>query len=238
MSPPLRSPAGTAVLTAPPPTVRRARVPPGSPPPDDGDGGDGGGGGGNPGDFARPGDPDGVGPLALALTMVGITTLFVVVMAVWWFLRRDAANGGTAPESGVPALVWISTALLLASSAGLERAARRQRRVAERPDAVLLRWLGLSLLLGTAFLLAQVRLWLGLWRDGFVPASSGLAAGFFALTGLHALHALGGLGFLGTLTLRLRRAQGRAPSVRLGALFWHFLGLLWLALLTVLFGLA
>jgi heme/copper-type cytochrome/quinol oxidase subunit 3 len=77
------------------------------------------------------------------------------------------------------------------------------------------------------------------WRAGVVPATSGYAAVFFAITGLHALHVLCGLGILGVLALRLgrgaRSAASAARSVRLGALYWHFMGLLWLVLFALLY---
>ena len=79
----------------------------------------------------------------------------------------------------------------------------------------------------------QVTLWAAVWSAGLVPASSGYAAVFFALTGLHALHVLGGLAFL-TALLR-RAAREGAVSLRHGAVYWHFMGVLWLVLFTLLY---
>lgn len=208
----------------------RPPTPPERPP---GDGGGGGGSNDKDGEFAPAGDPEGIGPFALGLTLVGITTLFVVVIVAWWILRRGTL---AAERTWPPALLEplaLSTILLLGSGVAVEFAARRERLGASGRRASR-RWLTTALGCGAAFLLAQLQLWLGLSRAGFVPASSGLAAGFFALTGLHALHVLGGLGFLGSLAVRLRRARDRVPSVRLGAVYWHFMGGLWLVLLGIL----
>lgn len=231
MTPPVSIEAGrvAAVLVAP---RRGRRREPGGPPrlpPEDSDGGGDGGGGGPP----PAGGADEVGPFALALAMTGITTLFAVLIAVWLFLRRPAPDWRVADAGALDALLF-GTACLLASSAAVELAARRARGgMAERRAT--LRWLGASLGLGLAFLAAQVWLWVGLWRAGLVPSASGYAAVLFALTGLHALHALGGLGFLGALALWLRRSAERVPSVRLGAVYWHFMGALWLVLFTLLY---
>ncbi len=215
--------AGTGVLAPTRRGRRRAHDGPPPVPPADGGGGRGGGGGQD----SSAGGADGFGPFALGLAMAGITTLFLVLIAVWFFLRRPAPDW-RASESP-PAALWLSTACLMASSVAVELAARRAR--ASRPRAAR-RWLGLSLVLGLAFLAAQAALWTSLWRAGLVPAASGYAAVFFALTGLHALHALGGLGFLGFLAL----GHARTPaSLRLGAIYWHFMGAIWLVLFALLY---
>ena len=195
-------------------------------PPRDGDGG-GGGGGDDHGGFAAAGGPGDVGPFALGLALTGITTLFFVLIAVWLFLRRPAPDWHPA---SAPRALWLSTLFLAASSLAVERAARAARREEQRTTR---RWLGASLALGLAFLAAQALLWTSLWRAGFVPAAGGYAAVFFALTGLHALHVLGGLVFLAFLAHGLRRAR-RVPSVRLGAIYWHYMGAIWLVLFTLL----
>jgi heme/copper-type cytochrome/quinol oxidase subunit 3 len=225
-------PAGTlAVQVAPRPSRRRSSGPPPAPPDDHGGGGDGRDGGDG---FAAPSDAGGLGPFALVLALGGITTLFLVLIAVWLFLRRPAPDWRAALGTGALEALWISTACLATSSATVELAARRARR--GRRGATR-RWMLASLLLGAAFLAAQVHLWLALWRAGLVPGASGYAAVFFALTGLHALHVLGGLAFLGAMAVRL--PAGEEPvgglGVRLGAVYWHFMGGLWLLLFTLLY---
>ena len=174
-----------------------------------------------------------MGRLGLGLALSGILTLFLVLIAVWLLLRRPAKDWSAGGPSAALHILWASTALLLASSATVERAARR-----ERGDAAgrTRRWLGVSLLLGALFLGAQVALWTVLWNAGLVPSSSGYAAVFFALTGLHALHVLGGLVFFAGLYLALNpKRKGPRPSVRMGALYWHFMGGVWLVLFTLLY---
>ncbi|MSR63956.1 MAG: hypothetical protein EXS08_16140 [Planctomycetes bacterium] len=227
---PLQS-GGSAVLV-PPRRIKRTRgAPPGSPPER------GGGGGGGDGEgLPSGGGADEVGPFALALVLVGISTLFLVLIAVWLFLRRPAPDWRAESGPALQALL-LSTLCLLASSVAIERAARLARRVAVQRNAACT-WLGASILLGLGFLGAQLALWSALWRAGLVPASSGYAAVFFALTSLHALHVLGGLGFLSALWRRLHGAApapAAATSVRLGAVYWHFMGALWLVLFSLLY---
>jgi len=220
-----------AVLVAPRGHRRRRHgAPPLVPPVDE----NGGGGGGNDDGSWRAGGAEEIGPFALALALAGITTLFLVLIAVWLFLRRPAPDWRATGAAGALDALWLSTACLVASSAAVELAARCARAGASARRATQ-RWLAASLVLGLGFLAAQAFLWAGLWRAGLVPSASGYAAVFFALTGLHALHVLGGLGFLGALSLWLRRSATHVPSVRLGAVYWHYMGALWLVLFTLLY---
>src|SRR5262245_53867590 len=141
MAPPTETHAGAAAVLAP--LRRKRRRSHGAPPfvpPEDGGGGDGGGDGFVPRDGA-----EGVGPFALGLALTGITTLFLVLIAVWLFLRRPAPDWRATARA--PDALWISTACLLASSIAVELSARHARRgPAERPAAR--RWLAWSLVLG------------------------------------------------------------------------------------------
>jgi cytochrome c oxidase subunit 3 len=226
---------GTGVL-APPKDVHRPRraAPPRTPP---GDGDDSGGG--DRQRFGGEGDersPEGAGSLGLALALAGIATFFVVLVAVWLFLRRHERDW--PPEGGwtPPHALWISTLLLAASSALVERAARLARAPTWRP--ALLRTLAAGFVLGLAFLGAQVFLWRTLWRDGLLPSTSGYGAVFYALTGLHGLHVAGGLVYLARVGLDLFAPEAflrRRHGVRLAATYWHFMGALWLVLFTLLY---
>jgi heme/copper-type cytochrome/quinol oxidase subunit 3 len=69
-------------------------------------------------------------------------------------------------------------------------------------------------------------------------AASLYAFGFYVLTGLHALHVIGGLVPLGITTAHARRGAYTASShagVDFIAMYWHFLGAVWLVLFVVLY---
>lgn len=212
--------AGPAVLT--PPRQRRRSEDPPRQPPDDGHGDGGGGGGGDQG--PAPGSaPGGPGLLALGLVVLGVTTLFLVLVAVALLLRRPAPDWHAATVELPLVRLAASSLALLASSLALERAARRPR--APR------RALALGLGAGLVFLGLQGGLWLALFARGAVPAAGGYLAVLYLLTALHAAHVLGGLGYSIRLFLQ---AQPAPAALRLAALYWHFMGLIWAVVLALL----
>jgi len=206
--------AGPAVLT-PPRRSRRGAGPPLRPP----GGGDGGGGNGEVPEAAS----EGPGFLALGLVVLGVTTLFLVLVAVALLLRRPAPDWHAAAVELPLAQLAASTLMLLAASGALEHAARRPRRA-----RFALAW---GLAAGLAFLGLQSGLWLALFARGAVPAAGGYLAVLYLLTGLHALHVLGGLGY--SLRLLWQPSPAQA-ALRLAALYWHFMGLIWVVVLALL----
>ena len=236
----LDSRGGAGVLAPPRPPASRQRerggpLPPR--PPEDG-GGDGGRGGGGDrgGDGAHPDGPSpAAARFALLLALIGISTLFLVLVAVWVLLRRGEPDPARGASFLPPDALWVSTLVLLASSAAIERGARAAR---GGPSSLVARWLGASLLLGLGFLAAQGVLWWSLVQRGLVPASGAYGAVLYAMTGLHALHVAGGLVAMAGAIVRLRGPLGpldRAPRIRLCATYWHFMGAVWLALFAVLY---
>ncbi len=235
---------GTSVLAPPKPRIerytekprRRSGGPPAPPePPGDSGGGWGGGRdeGGHEGDEGRgffAGPPPGARHFALVLALAGIGTLFGVFLAAWLFLRRREPDVLRASPLVPPNALWVSTLVLAASSATIARAALALGR-----PRIVSRWLLVSLLLGLGFLCAQAWMWWMLIRQGVVPATGAYGAIFFALTGLHGLHVLGGLGCMAFAASRALRAHLEADTVRLCAVYWHFMGLLWIAIFAVLY---
>jgi cytochrome c oxidase subunit 3 len=124
--------------------------------------------------------------------------------------------------------------VLFLSSLAVERA-----RAAARADAGprVVDWLVAATLLGLAFLGGQLVAWRGLVADGFFLSSNPHAAFFYMLSGVHGAHVLGGLGALGWTLGRARAgAYGAASHAGLThtAIYWHFVGGVWLWVLAVL----
>jgi cytochrome c oxidase subunit 3 len=142
---------------------------------------------------------------------------------------------GAAPDwrhFRLPPILFLNTPLLLASSGTLELGRRRISR--EAPQGV--HWLFLTLGLGLLFVAGQVAAWRELATQGLFLSTNPSSAFFYVLTALHALHLLGGVAALGYILVRLHRSTAWPSQAALGAaaLYWHFMGVLWLYLLLVL----
>jgi heme/copper-type cytochrome/quinol oxidase subunit 3 len=228
------SESGGGVAAPPPPRVRdrRDRVDLDGWPPVRAGGGDGDGGRGD-GDRGGPGEGEprpGTAELALVLALICIGVLFAVFCTIAVVLAKTAAvwppPGAPAPPNGLLA----STLLLVACSVALARSLGALRRGAR---ATALSAASLADALGTSFLCVQALLWSDLIRAG-IPASNGYVAFFYILTGLHAVHVLGGLVFLGR-AIRSLRTQPSLVLLRLSAVYWHAMGVIWIAVFAILY---
>ncbi len=133
-----------------------------------------------------------------------------------------------------PGLLWANTAALALSSLALETARRRLR---AWDLASARRWLAGVGALGALFLAGQLGAWRALAAEGVFLSSNPHSSFFYLLTGLHGAHLLGGLIWFLAAWWRLR-APAVAPGhhgLGLFATYWHFLGLLWLYLVVLLF---
>lgn len=138
----------------------------------------------------------------------------------------------------MPSLVYLSTALIIASSFAFTRAKSALRRNVEGGYNL---WLGLTLLLGFGFLASQFLAWQQLVARGVYLASNPHSSFFYVLTGLHAVHILGGMIGLGYLFIFARRAASEGADAKRRTLtdvvgiYWHFMDLLWVFLFLLLF---
>lgn len=184
----------------------------------------------------RPGAPEHRPAASAALTavwlLVGTVTILFAAVTSALLARRVEGDWQIGP---LPPVLYLGTAVLVASSLAVEWGRRRGRRGHARSLGA---GLGAGTVLGTVFLLVQWTAWRQLAAMGVYLAGSAHAGFFYLLTGLHGLHLAGGLAGLGYTLSRLRRAAPRMPSsVEPAAVFWHFLTGLWLYLLAILFAL-
>jgi cytochrome c oxidase subunit 3 len=184
-----------------------------------------GGGGGDPRSSPRDVARFGLWLLlaTLAMMFIGFTSAYMV--------RRAAADWRALPFP--PVLAW-NTAALLASSVLLELA-RRALQAWDIPGAQ--RWLAATGLLGALFAGGQTVAWRQLAAQGIFLASNPHSSFFYLLTGVHLVHLAGGLAWFTAAFARLRRMAYAPGEDGLGlfAIYWHFLGALWVYLLVVLY---
>jgi len=162
---------------------------------------------------------------------LAVVTVLFSLLVVAYAERMGVADWRPLPE---PWLLWLNTAILIASSVGLQRAAASARR--GEVDGV-----RVGLVVGGglafAFLIGQLVVWRQLVDLGYFAATNPANAFFYLLTALHGLHLLGGLVAWSRTSEKVRR--GVEPdkvrlSVELCAVYWHFLLLVWLILFALL----
>jgi len=137
----------------------------------------------------------------------------------------------------LPPILYLNTLVLLASSVTLEVARRRitaYARGIESGIAAPMRWLAITLSLGLLFVVGQYVAWLQLKLEGLYLATNPNSSFFYVFTGVHAVHVLGGLAGLLYVISKLKRSILRRSTFAAAAQYWHFMGILWLYLLLVL----
>jgi cytochrome c oxidase subunit 3 len=173
----------------------------------------------------------GVDPARLGLWFFLATVIMLFAAFSSAYLVRMASGAWSAIE--LPSVLWISTAILVTSSATLELARLRLGSTATP-------WLAATLTLGLLFLAGQAAAWRALQLAGVFLPESPHAAFLYIFTALHGAHLAGGLIWLAVVW---RCAARSAPAVgrpvvedRLArcATYWHFMGGLWIYLFAVL----
>lgn len=134
-----------------------------------------------------------------------------------------------------PQILWLNTALLLASSAALELARRDLKNGARGRFNV---WWTAGTGLGLLFLAGQWVAWQQLRSAGVFIASNPSSSFFYVLTASHAFHLLGGISaliYVDVQALRLSLGPAKRTRVDISAVFWHFLDGIWLYLMLLFY---
>ena len=192
----------------------------------------------------RPGFGGGEPPPVLPQTPIGTNAW----LAVWMFLGAEAMffagligaflvfrlSATTWPPPFQPRLpvgvTGVNTVILLASAVTIRVALRSARR---GDGTQLVRWLGLTALLGAIFLGVQGYEWIELIQFGLTVSSSVYGGLFYTLIGFHALHVFGALVWLMVVFALARRghyAKHRYVGVQTCSMYWTFVVALWPAL--------
>lgn len=194
------------------------------------------GAGGGDGDRPRHRPSRETARLGMGLALASISMLFIGLTSAY-VVRRGLE--GSWQSARLPLLLYLNTAVLLASSLTLERA-RRQIQTGHLRG--FRRWLTRTLAAGAIFLAGQLAAWRELAVAGVYLNTNPHASFFYLLTALHGLHLFGGL--LALAYLRVA-AQGTIEPSAWGparlwrwcdatALYWHFMDGLWIYLLVLL----
>ena len=187
--------------------------------------------------FSAPDESRRTSFVGMVMALASWTMLFVALFFSYAVLRLNAA---TWPPDGLAplpkALPFLNTLVLLASSVFLHRGTRPE---SEETPGTLRRALLGTMALGGLFLALQLAVWIPLWQRGFRIDNTGTYGSiFYGLTVFHALHVLAGLLALALLlpgAFSGRHTSGRSSAVRLSAMFWHFVDVVWVVMFVAVY---
>ena len=169
--------------------------------------------------------------LVMWLFIISDAMTFSACLVAYGFLRNATPNWPT-PFKFSPSIlnVIIMTFILITSSMTMLVAMRAAQ---DGNKAKTLNWMLITAAGGAAFALLHVREWLGMINEGVRlfqnPWGTGLfGAAFFSVTGLHLLHVTSGVIALMIVGLRYKRGRYDATDVEITGLYWHFVDIVWM----------
>ncbi|MGC2237971.1 MAG: cytochrome c oxidase subunit 3 [Pyrinomonadaceae bacterium] len=204
-----------------------------------------GGGGGNGGDnfpgkdFSEQKQQQRSNKLRITMGFMLLVVLMTFGVLIGAYIVT-ATNGTLEwkPFENLPAPVWVSTFLILASS-GTYKIFQNYLFIQKQKKAK--NWLLATTILGAVFISSQILAWFALAGRGVYVHSNPYAGFFYILTAVHAVHVIVGIIILGYIVLRTwnetdsetELAQRKNISNTVGW-YWHFMGALWIVLFLLL----
>jgi cytochrome c oxidase subunit III len=180
-------------------------------------------------DYSPPPASTGIWVIVYSITMTfaALTSALIV--------RKGAALDWQSFT--LPSVLYLNTVLLLGSSVTLEIARRRVARFmggTATPGESPARWLYITLTLGLLFVIGQYVAWSRLRAEGIYLATNPSNSFFYLLTAAHALHVLGGLVGLAYVAGKLKQGELQRSTLDAASRYWHFVDILWVYLLLLL----
>ncbi len=133
------------------------------------------------------------------------------------------------------ALIGINTFILLTSSFTVVLGLAA---IQKGDSKGLIRYIGLTILLGAVFLAGQGYEFTMLYQEGMTLQSSVYGSSFFTLTSFHGLHVLIGVVwavFVLVNGMRGRYTENMYGGVEMFGLYWHFVDIVWIVLFTIIY---
>ncbi|MGG3955937.1 cytochrome (ubi)quinol oxidase subunit III [Bhargavaea massiliensis] len=165
----------------------------------------------------------------------GETVLFASLFATYLALKDSVAGGPSGKELFQMPIVFLATMLLLTSSLTSVYAMHHMRNFDFKKMQL---WLGITVLLGAAFLALEIYEFTEYVHEGFKFSTSAFSSAFYTLVGTHGAHVAFGL--LWIVTLMVRNAKRglnlyNAPKFYVASLYWHFIDVVWVFIFTVVY---
>lgn len=173
--------------------------------------------------------------LTAVVVLATVTMTFGALIAVFIVRSQAPLFWG---HLKIPAILWATTSVLIASSVTFEAARRNLARNDQRGFFRLVAW---TAGLGSLFIAGQLAAWLQTLHSGVMLVNNPHSWFIFLFTGLHGLHIVLGLAGLAYLLVRTRVPAG-GPKYQMNTrvvtngvcVFWHYLDFVWVVLFALL----
>lgn len=163
---------------------------------------------------------------ALWLFMVSVVMVFAALTSA--YIVRQAEGNWLIFE--MPQLFWVTTGIILVSSATMHWAYLSAKR--DNLESVKIA-ITITTILGVAFLVGQFLAWGALIDNKVFMVGNPSGSFVYVLSGVHGVHIIGGVVFL-LIVLRsafkLKITSKNLSQIEMCATYWHFLDGLWLYL--------
>jgi cytochrome c oxidase subunit 3/cytochrome o ubiquinol oxidase subunit 3 len=174
------------------------------------------------------------GLVGMCCLIVAESAIFVIFVVAYIFYLGKSLSGPTPRE--VLDLPIVATICLLSSSFTVHQGVAELRK--GKASAATF-WVGLTVLLGTIFLVFTAYEWFDLIvHRGLTIRTNLFGTTFYSLVGLHATHVVVGLLMLGLVTifgLTRRLEHHHAERLEILSLYWHFVDAVWVVVFTVVY---
>jgi cytochrome c oxidase subunit III len=205
--------------------------------------GKGPGGGNFSGDGGNGGD-DGNGSASSGATRVPqrayVTGMFIALAGILMFFMafvsayivHKGTQGNAWIPLQVPRILWLNSAILLASSFTLARA---HNRFNAKDEDGFRHWWATTTFLGILFVAGQILAWRQLAAQGIFLATNPSSSFFYVFTAAHGVHLLAGILALLYMQFRVTRKVARGTAIEVVSMYWHFMDGLWVFLFLLLY---
>jgi cytochrome o ubiquinol oxidase subunit III len=180
-------------------------------------------------------DPNELKVLGFWFFLISDVILFSVLFATFIVLRNNTAGGPSGHELFELPGVIAETFILLTSSftSGLAVLAMNKNKKGQ-----LIGWLIVTAILGASFVGLEVSEFVKMVHEGATYSTSAFLSAFFTLVGTHGLHVSVGLCWMIGLMIQLGRrgiTETTKGKITVISLYWHFLDVVWIFLLTIVY---
>ena len=158
---------------------------------------------------------------SIIMMFAGLTSAYIV-----------KSNQAAWQDIKTPQVFWYSTAAILLSSITIQMALRSFKQREMNSYRMLM---GVTVLLGAAFVVLQIYGFNELWNTGIqFKGVAGAGQFLYVIFGLHGLHVIGGVVALFVMLIKAffgRTKVYGSTGIEVMTLYWHFVDFLWIYLL-------